>query len=191
MLDLATSADNRALDNADVVLDLAHVHGFTLITIDALELIAELATRRNNHLLATQLLTASAHERRRIGYMADMRPTAGAASASSHVSSPADDAPLTLTQAVELARRARGERGRPTHGWDSLTPTELEVVLLVTAGYPNANIADRLRMSTPTVKTHLTHIFTKLDVSNRTELANVAHDHQTTQSGHTTRGRPT
>jgi tetratricopeptide (TPR) repeat protein len=40
----------------------------------------------------------------------------------------------THDQGVEYARRARGRRGRPATGWSSLTPTELEVVRLVTEG---------------------------------------------------------
>jgi DNA-binding CsgD family transcriptional regulator len=38
-------------------------------------------------------------------------------------------------------------------------------------GDTNADIAERLLMSVPTVKTHLTHVFTKLDMTNRTEVA--------------------
>ncbi len=40
-------------------------------------------------------------------------------------------------EAVGYARRARGERKRPSRGWDSLTPTELEVVRHVAAGLSN------------------------------------------------------
>ena len=42
---------------------------------------------------------------------------------------------------------------------------------LVTEGLSNPDIASRLFISRATVKTHLAHIFTKLDVSNRTQLA--------------------
>ena len=34
---------------------------------------------------------------------------------------------LSLDDAVAYARRARGERKRPSHGWDGLTPTERQV----------------------------------------------------------------
>lgn len=43
-----------------------------------------------------------------------------------------------------------------------LTPTELEVTRLVTAGLRNEAIAQRLFIAAGTVKVHLTHIFTKL-----------------------------
>jgi DNA-binding CsgD family transcriptional regulator len=81
---------------------------------------------------------------------------------------------LTLDQAVEYARRARGRRGRPATGWSSLTPTELEVVRLVAEGLTNPQIGARLLMSRGTVKTHLSHIFTKLDTTNRAQLAAAA-----------------
>ncbi|WP_344663363.1 helix-turn-helix transcriptional regulator [Catenulispora yoronensis] len=81
---------------------------------------------------------------------------------------------LTLDQAVTRARRARGSRGRPSTGWPSLTPTELEVVRLVAEGLTNPEIAARLFISRGTVKTHLSHIFAKLDTVNRTELSAVA-----------------
>ncbi len=78
---------------------------------------------------------------------------------------------LDLDDAVAYALRARGERKRPSIGWDSLTPTERQVVDQVAAGRSNAEIAAELLMGRTTVKTHLTHIFTKLDIANRAELA--------------------
>jgi predicted ATPase/DNA-binding CsgD family transcriptional regulator len=88
----------------------------------------------------------------------------------------AEGARLTLDQAVEYARRARGRRGRPATGWSSLTPTELEVVRLVAEGLTNPQIGARLLMSRGTVKTHLSHIYTKLDTTNRAQLAAAATD---------------
>jgi predicted ATPase/DNA-binding CsgD family transcriptional regulator len=88
----------------------------------------------------------------------------------------AEGARLTLDQGVEYARRARGRRGRPATGWSSLTPTELEVVRLVAEGLTNPQIGARLLMSRGTVKTHLSHIFTKLDTTNRAQLAAAAID---------------
>ncbi|WP_433297485.1 helix-turn-helix transcriptional regulator [Actinoplanes sp. CA-030573] len=83
----------------------------------------------------------------------------------------AEGARLTLDRAVEYARRARGRRGRPATGWSSLTPTELEVVRLVADGLTNPQIGARLLMSRGTVKTHLSHVFVKLDATNRAQLA--------------------
>ncbi len=76
--------------------------------------------------------------------------------------------------AVAYARRARGERRRPSFGWDSLTPTELEVVRLAAAGLTNPAIGERLFISRGTVKTHLLHVFAKLGVHSRAELAAAA-----------------
>ncbi|HEV2254605.1 MAG TPA: LuxR C-terminal-related transcriptional regulator [Streptosporangiaceae bacterium] len=76
--------------------------------------------------------------------------------------------------AVAYARRARGERRRPSFGWDSLTPTELEVVRLAAAGLTNPAIGERLFISRGTVKTHLLHVFAKLGVHTRAELAAAA-----------------
>ena len=78
---------------------------------------------------------------------------------------------LALDAAVAYALRARGGRRRPSTGWDSLTPTELQVVDQVVAGRTNTEIAEVLLMGRTTVKTHLGHIFTKLDITNRAELA--------------------
>src|SRR6266511_3845380 len=83
----------------------------------------------------------------------------------------AEGAHLTLDEAVAYVRRARGSRRRPSTGWDSLTPTELEVVRLVVDGLSNLEIGRRLFMSRGTVKTHLSHIYAKLGVAIRAELA--------------------
>ena len=81
-------------------------------------------------------------------------------------------ATLSLEDAVDYARRRRGARGRPLAGWDSLTPAEEKVVALVADGLSNQEIADSLFVSLATVKTHLTHVFRKLDLRNRTQLVN-------------------
>ena len=78
---------------------------------------------------------------------------------------------LSLEEAIAYAQRGRGQRRRSTRGWDSLTPTELEVVKLVREGLSNPDIAERLFVSRKTVTTHLTHVFAKLGVSSRSELA--------------------
>lgn len=53
----------------------------------------------------------------------------------------------------------------------SLTPRQLEIAELVAEGLGNAAIADQLFISVRTVTSHLDHIYTKLDIKNRTELA--------------------
>jgi len=83
----------------------------------------------------------------------------------------AEGAELTVDDALEWARRARGPRRRPAGGWGSLTPTEARVAELVAQGLTNPQIGERMFISKTTVKTHLGHIFKKLDVHNRAELS--------------------
>jgi DNA-binding CsgD family transcriptional regulator len=66
---------------------------------------------------------------------------------------------------------SRGPRRRPEHGWASLTDTQRTVSQLVTEGLTNREIAKRLYISPHTVNTHLRHVFEKLSVANRAELA--------------------
>ncbi len=82
-----------------------------------------------------------------------------------------DGAALELADAIAYARRGRGQRSRPQAGWASLTPVESEVAQLVTSGMSNPQIAARLFISRSTVKMHLSSVFAKLGVANRTELA--------------------
>jgi predicted ATPase/DNA-binding CsgD family transcriptional regulator len=79
-------------------------------------------------------------------------------------------AELTTDDALAWARRARGPRRRPPSGWGSLTPTEAKVAELVSQGLTNPEIGERMFISRATVKTHLAHIFKKLDVHSRAEL---------------------
>jgi DNA-binding NarL/FixJ family response regulator len=78
----------------------------------------------------------------------------------------AGEAPLAPRAATELvaARRA----GRPAA---ELTPREREVLLMVGQGLPNKLIARRLEISEKTVKAHLTRIFERIGVTDRTQAA--------------------
>jgi DNA-binding CsgD family transcriptional regulator/tetratricopeptide (TPR) repeat protein len=64
----------------------------------------------------------------------------------------------------------RGQR-RASTGWSSLTPSERIVSELVSEGLTNREIGGRLHISPHTVNTHLRHVFRKLSVSTRAELA--------------------
>jgi DNA-binding CsgD family transcriptional regulator len=68
-------------------------------------------------------------------------------------------------------RRARPRAKRPTFGWESLTPMETEVSRLVAGGLTNPEIGARLYVSRRTVETHLSHVFRKLGLTGRTQLA--------------------
>ncbi|MBG6225296.1 DNA-binding NarL/FixJ family response regulator [Arthrobacter sp. CAN_A2] len=50
----------------------------------------------------------------------------------------------------------------------SLSAREIEVLQRVATGHSNSDIAAILHISEPTVKSHLSHIFSKLDVTSRT-----------------------
>lgn len=56
----------------------------------------------------------------------------------------------------------------------SLSSREIEVLELVAAGRSNSEVADALFVSETTVKSHLAHIFSKLDVSSRTAAVSAA-----------------
>ena len=86
----------------------------------------------------------------------------------------AEGAAMPIDDAIAYAQRGRGERKRPTNGWASLTPTELDVVRLVGEGLANKDVAARLFVSPRTVESHLTHVYTKLGLSSRVQLAQEA-----------------
>jgi DNA-binding CsgD family transcriptional regulator len=73
--------------------------------------------------------------------------------------------------------RGRGERKRSTSGRASLTPTERNVVRLVSEGLGNKDIATRLFVSPRTVQTRLTHVYTKLGLTSRVQLVQEAARH--------------
>lgn len=73
-----------------------------------------------------------------------------------------------------VRRGRQGSRGRPRHGWAALTETERAVAALVAEGLSNPQIGERLFLSRHTVHTHVSHIFAKLGVSSRVELATEA-----------------
>jgi DNA-binding NarL/FixJ family response regulator len=69
-----------------------------------------------------------------------------------------------------VAAGASGRRSRPST-LTELTPQERTVARLVATGLTNREISERLFVTTNTVETHLRHIFQKLEVSSRTQLA--------------------
>lgn len=59
-----------------------------------------------------------------------------------------------------------------------LSKRELEVLVLIADGHSNQEIADKLFVSLNTVKTHMSNIFSKLNVQRRTQAVQKARDHQ-------------
>jgi DNA-binding NarL/FixJ family response regulator len=67
----------------------------------------------------------------------------------------------------------------PVHlpdGYDELSEREREVLGLIGVGRSNAEIADELFISMATVKTHVRHIFAKLDLRDRAQAVVIARD---------------
>jgi predicted ATPase/class 3 adenylate cyclase/DNA-binding CsgD family transcriptional regulator len=86
----------------------------------------------------------------------------------------AEGAALSISDATAYARRGRGGRKRPTRGWTALTPAEHDVVRLVGQGLANNEIAATLFVSPRTVQSHLNHVYTKLGLTSRVQLAQEA-----------------
>jgi DNA-binding CsgD family transcriptional regulator len=78
--------------------------------------------------------------------------------------------PLAETALAEL--RASGARPRRAalSGIDALTPTERRIAELAAAGRANPQIAKALYVTTKTVDWHLSHVYSKLDITSRDRL---------------------
>ena len=81
----------------------------------------------------------------------------------------------TMTSAGHT-RKAVGEN--PTHHSVGLTTREIEVLRLVARGLSNAQVAEELTISSRTVNSHLTSIFSKLGVSSRNAATRFALENQ-------------
>jgi len=165
----ATAAWHRGCDRMDAC--------------DGIELLGVLAAARERFPDAARLLAAAEAARRPLQYLAPGF-TADRSAAARAISQTRDalgedrfiqaweeGQGLTLDDAVAYAARKGGGRKRPAAGWASLTPAELEVVRLVGEGLRNDAIARRLFIAPGTVKVHLSHIFAKLAITTRAELA--------------------
>lgn len=164
-----------ALDEAHVALAAAGDHELWVEVIDSLEAIGALLLDLGRKAEGARLLGAAHAERDRMGYRHRFahreRYVRSAHESTRSTREWAEGTTLTLGAAIELAQRMRGARMRPTVGWESLTPTELQVVELVVSGLSNVKVAEQLFVSRATVKTHLVHVYEKLDLHSRAELA--------------------
>lgn len=151
------------------------------LVVAALEVLTSVAAARDSHVEAARLFGAASHQRDLIGLRLETEPERTRLQRDLAVAREAlggeafdvafeEGARLILDDAVAYARRARGERKRPSHGWDGLTPTERQVAELAAAGMSNAEIAERLFVGRETVKTHLSNVYAKVGVANRTQL---------------------
>ena len=92
-------------------------------------------------------------------------------------------APAITRRLIEdFVRRPLGGARRPDE-LSELTERELDVVRLVARGLSNAEIASTLVLSEATVKTHLTHILTKLNLRDRVQAVVLAYETGLVQPG--------
>jgi DNA-binding CsgD family transcriptional regulator len=177
---IATGDVEPAERDARDALALAAATKTHILIPGILECLADLAGQGGSHREAARLFGAAEAIRVRIGtvrfkvYDASHRCSVAALrdamGEKDFGSAWAEGAALTTEEAIGYAQRGRGQRKRPTSGWASLTPTELEVVRLVSAGLANNDIATHMFVSPRTVQTHLSHVYTKLGVHSRVQL---------------------
>lgn len=74
-------------------------------------------------------------------------------------------------RALGVRRRRSSPPRTATSGWESLTRTELAVAGLAAEGLTNRQVGERLFVSRRTVETHLAHVFAKLGLGSRAQLA--------------------
>jgi len=173
-------------DAHDALVRAADIQAYAGIP-DTLECLGTLAGDAGSHREAARLFGAAHAIRHRIGevrfkiydavYEASVAALRDTLGENGFDSAWAEGAALSTEDAIAYAQRGRGERKRPTSGWASLTPTEHDVVRLVSEGLGNKDIATRLFVSPRTVQTHLTHVYTKLGLTSRVQLVQEAARH--------------
>ncbi|HET6532135.1 MAG TPA: response regulator transcription factor [Actinoplanes sp.] len=86
--------------------------------------------------------------------------------------------PEVLRRMMTYVATADGDaaRDRARARLDRLSPGERDVALLIAEGRTNQEIGTALRMSTATVKAYVSRILTKLDLTNRVQIALLVHD---------------
>ncbi|MGD1169805.1 LuxR C-terminal-related transcriptional regulator [Mycobacterium seoulense] len=173
-------------DAHDALTMVANLKAYFVIA-DVLECLATIAVEAGGYQEAARLFGAAQAHRGRTGYVrfkiydasyeasvAGLRETMGD---NAFEDAWAEGEAWSVDGAIAYARRGRGERKRPATGWGSLTPAEVNVVKLVSEGLPNKDIAARLFVSARTVQAHLSHVYSKLGLSSRVQLAQEAARH--------------
>ena len=148
---------------------------------ESLDVLAEIAAGLQSHQEAARLLGAAGRTRAELGLVRWQTEQERAVALTQRLRDALGDDPVThacgegealsLDEAVAYVRRARGTRKRPAGGWESLTPTEHEIVRHAAAGLTNPEIGERMFISRGTVKIHLSHVYAKLGLRNRSEVA--------------------
>jgi predicted ATPase/DNA-binding CsgD family transcriptional regulator len=163
------------------VLADTHQGGWRPLVAHSLEALAGTAAAHQSFAECARLAGAAQALRDEMGYVlrwpfeqrlldADLAAARAGLGEDAFATAYAEGRRLDQDAAVAYATRARGERRRPAHGWDSLTETEANVARLAAAGLTNKQIAGRLLMGAETVKTHMAHVYDKLDLHTRAGL---------------------
>ena len=110
----------------------------------------------------------------------DTRPTELAEAIRTVASGEAVVSPRITQRMLEMFASSLPNSGTPAQASDpridSLTPREKEILVLMSQGMSNAEIADRLVVSATTVKTHVGNVLAKLDVRDRVQAVVVAYE---------------
>ena len=110
----------------------------------------------------------------------DTRPAELAEAIRTVASGEAVVSPRITQRMLEMFASSLPNSGTPAQASDpridSLTPREKEILVLMSQGMSNAEIADRLVVSATTVKTHVGNVLAKLDVRDRVQAVVVAYE---------------
>ncbi len=85
-------------------------------------------------------------------------------------------APQVTTRLIEAFVAVPERSHRSVEGLDELTAREREILELIALGLSNVEIADRLWLSPLTVKTHVSHVLSKLGARDRVQLVVAAYE---------------
>ena len=177
----AALAQAKAL-HPDVILMDVRMPGMN--GIEATELIARECPGTRVLILTTFDLDEYAFAGLRAGasgfLLKDTRPTELAEAIRTVASGEAVVSPRITQRMLEMFASSLPNSGTPAQASDpridSLTPREKEILVLMSQGMSNAEIADRLVVSATTVKTHVGNVLAKLDVRDRVQAVVVAYE---------------
>ena len=177
----AALAQAKAL-HPDVILMDVRMPGMN--GIEATELIAQECPGTRVLILTTFDLDEYAFAGLRAGasgfLLKDTRPTELAEAIRTVASGEAVVSPRITQRMLEMFASSLPNSGQPAQATDpridSLTPREKEILVLMSHGMSNAEIADHLVVSATTVKTHVGNVLAKLDVRDRVQAVVVAYE---------------